>query len=90
MGQWLGWKIGNGTQVAIGIDPFIGGKDNYKLSGLLISELHNLNIQFLAQIRRSTDSDLSLPYCLLSSDLGLYDNVVEEYNPFVLVFLFWC
>jgi len=36
MGSWLSWRIGNGKKIQLGIDPFIGGEEFYKLSNPLI------------------------------------------------------
>jgi hypothetical protein len=39
VGNWLVWKIGRGEQVLIGLDPWIGCKEAYKLPTHLIHEL---------------------------------------------------
>jgi hypothetical protein len=41
IGDWLCWKIGNGRKIRIGEDPWIGGGEAFKLSNILVEELHS-------------------------------------------------
>lgn len=43
------WKIGNGTELLVGVDPFIGDKGIYRLPRDLIAELHNRRLMVLSQ-----------------------------------------
>lgn len=47
--QHLGWTVGRGTQVYVGIDPILGLGGDYKLSHDLISALHRFDIYVLKQ-----------------------------------------
>ena len=31
IGKWLAWKVGNGRHFFVGVDPYIGGDNSYKL-----------------------------------------------------------
>jgi len=47
--RWMAWSIGNGKQVIIGLDPFIGSNDSYRITGPLIKHLNKLHIFSLTQ-----------------------------------------
>jgi hypothetical protein len=38
IGNWLCWKIGNGKNVRVGEDPWIGLGEGYKLSEALVED----------------------------------------------------
>jgi hypothetical protein len=40
IGDFLCWKIGNGSKVRIGEDPWIGGGGGFKLLNSLIEDIH--------------------------------------------------
>jgi hypothetical protein len=46
--DWLAWKLRNGWDIRIGVDPVIGTQSFYKLSKNLISTLHSNVIKLLA------------------------------------------
>jgi hypothetical protein len=39
IGNWLVWKIGRGNKVQIGLDPWIGSNDAYRLPHHLVMDL---------------------------------------------------
>lgn len=53
--HWISWKVGQGIQVMIGIDPIVGFSGNFILSHSLMGELKRANIEVLCQIK-SNDS----------------------------------
>jgi hypothetical protein len=52
IGNWLVWKIGKGDKVQIGLDPWIGCKESYKIPSHLILDLKNRGYHSLRQIAR--------------------------------------
>ena len=43
----MAWEIGNGKQLRVGIDPFVGDNDNYRLPEGIINHLEVLNLTTL-------------------------------------------
>jgi hypothetical protein len=50
IGNRLAWAIGNGKQVRIGVDPWVGLGESYKLLEHLISMLHDNGIFALSDV----------------------------------------
>ena len=48
----MAWDIGNGKQVRIGIDPFVGDNEKHKFPMGIINHLEVLNLYSLNKIRR--------------------------------------
>ena len=46
----LGWLVGRGVQVFIGIEPIVGLLDNATLSKELVEHLHYIDIYFIKQM----------------------------------------
>ena len=69
--ELFSWKISYGTQVYLGIDPFISDEFKYILSDSLIYIFHGKNIQSLAHARRRNWFDDGTSYWLTSRDLEL-------------------
>lgn len=40
--EWIAWKFGNGKNVTFGLDPWVGTRENYKLSQNAIASLHEV------------------------------------------------
>lgn len=49
IGLWLKWKIGNGVELFVGVDPFIGDGGGYRLPTSLIKELQERQVTVLSQ-----------------------------------------
>lgn len=47
--QWIKWKIGNGAELLVGVDPFIRDEGSYRLPQDLITELHSRRLMVLSQ-----------------------------------------
>ena len=77
------WKIGYGSQVYLGINPFIGDRFKYILSHSLIYILHSKNIQSLSQARRHNRFNDGTLYWIASRDLELRGYDVAEWDNFV-------
>jgi hypothetical protein len=45
------WKLGNGEDIRIGVDPLIGSHTYYKVFENLISVLKEKDIKFMAQAK---------------------------------------
>ena len=81
----LSWKVGNGLQVYVGIEPFLGGEHFYlRLSDQILAYLQGFNIHFLAQIKRNDYDGLSSSYWLLVDDLGVASLMDIEQNRYIL------
>lgn len=52
IGNWPIWKIGNGSDILMWEDPWIGVKDNFILSNALMEALHEHGI-FLLKIGKN-------------------------------------
>ena len=52
MKRWISWDIGNGKNVYIGIDPFVGDKGNFELPLEILEHLDFIGLRTLAQIKR--------------------------------------
>lgn len=50
VGSLLAWNIGNGSRVAIGEDPWIGGVAHFKLSNHVINALRSNGFFTLNQV----------------------------------------
>ena len=50
IGQFLVWKVGNGAEVRIGMDPWVGYKWRHSLSSSMIDKLHYAGFYFLKDI----------------------------------------
>lgn len=74
IGDFLSWCIGMGSQIYILIDPYVGARDNYKLSSMALDELHKRHILVLSQVFHSGE-ELSKPHWLNVEELGFPDNL---------------
>ena len=50
-GSWIAWRIGNGTRVKVGEDPWVGPGEEYRLSDQVIQHLRIHRITFLADVQ---------------------------------------
>ena len=70
MVSWLAWKVGNGLQVVLGVDTFIGGDHIYKLLEPLCDYLNNMGFNYLGHIRNLASSVPLQNYWLSANDIG--------------------
>ena len=56
----------------VGIDPFVGDNENYKLPEGIISHLEVLELFSLNKLRRYSRAALKGDYWFMSKDLGFY------------------
>ena len=81
VGKWIAWSVGNGKEVRVGEDPWVGEGEIYKLSFSIIDKLRSLGISNLSQ-----DCSLTLQretWWKNYEDLGLEEGLKEELNKFV-------
>jgi hypothetical protein len=82
--QWLAWQIGNGKQVILGKDPFIGDNSSYKLSETLIQNLNKKGIFSIAQAVVQNSADNS-QHWLNTNQLNLTENCQLNGNNYLQV-----
>ena len=73
IGNNLLWKVGNGTNLRIGIDPWVGCKWRHHLPTLLLVKLHSVGIFFLKDIGCPGLTLLNEQGWLSANFLGLFD-----------------
>ena len=50
IGNFLSWKVGSGTNVRIGLDPWVGCKWRHSLPMCLVDKLHAIGLFYLSDI----------------------------------------
>ena len=68
---WLSWKVGKGSQVLFGIDPFLGGGETFVIFSYIIDYFENSRLCTLDQIKRPSWLKISNSYWLVTKDLEL-------------------
>ena len=68
------WKVGNGVEVRIGMDPLVGCKWRHLLLTFLIDKLHSVGSYLLKYIGCIGVSLLMEHAWLTADNLGLVDN----------------
>ena len=84
----LAWHVGDGTQVRLGCDPWVGCSDNFSLSpGLVeyINERRSFSLNHVANPRTTT---LVKQGWLSRFELQLEDKWLEEWNRYVSALTF--
>ena len=74
IGDFLVWKIGNGANVQIGLDPWAGCKWCHYLPSHLTNILHSAGYYFLKDVGNLPVTNLMEQGWLSSYDLGLVEN----------------
>eukprot|EP00253_Pinus_taeda_P036521 PITA_36521 len=80
--QGLAWKIGNGRNLKIGKDPWIGCNENYALSPGLIRHLEDKNILTLDQVEKVGHSSIWCQAWKDGEDLQLDQRWWDEWYSF--------
>eukprot|EP00253_Pinus_taeda_P009549 PITA_09549 len=80
--QGLAWKIGNGRNLKIGKDPWIGCNENYTLSPGLIRHLEDKNILTLDQVEKVGHSSIWCQAWKDGEDLQLDQRWWNEWYSF--------
>jgi len=78
--QGLAWKIGNGRNLKIGKDPWVGCNENYALSPGLIRHLENKGILSLNQVEKVGHSTMWGQAWKNGEDLELEQRWWNEWN----------
>ena len=73
IGDGLVWKVGNGVDVCIGFDPWVGCKSRHLLPLHMIDRLHNHGFYFLKDIDNPWSSFLLDQGWLSSNNVGIVD-----------------
>jgi hypothetical protein len=42
--SWIAWKIGNGKNIRVGLDPWVGSSENYRLPEATLASLHEAGV----------------------------------------------
>ena len=77
------WRIGTGTEMMLGIGPFIGDEGNYALSSAFISVSNRKIIMYLDKDRRTNSLGEDSSYCLSYVDLELNGDQVVKWENYV-------
>eukprot|EP00253_Pinus_taeda_P023807 PITA_23807 len=80
--QGLAWKIGNGQNVKIGKDPWVGCNMNYALSPGLTQHLESRGIYFLYQVEKIGHSTIWGQAWKDGEDLELEQDWRNEWNTY--------
>ena len=67
----LGWKVGNGLKIRLGVNPIVGLDASYILSLDLRDYLADYGISFLAQVHRQDGTSQGFNCWYSASDLDL-------------------
>jgi hypothetical protein len=81
--DWLVWKLGNGWDIRLGVDPLIGAQSFYKLSVNLVNTFHSKGIKFLAQVASLDVGVLNVFNWKSAEMLGLSGEQKEEWEIYV-------
>lgn len=82
--QGLAWKVGDGTRVRVGCDPWAGCSDRYALSHDLKLFLNERGYLFLNQVPNLRTTTIWRQGWLTEVDLHLEERWREEWSLFVL------
>ena len=80
--QWTAWIIGNGIPVRIGIDPWIGVGEKYKLSSCLISLLSENQVFSIVDAAVAVPQAWGLSGWKSALSLGLPPPLANEWSSF--------
>lgn len=81
--NWLAWKVGDGRQVILGKDPFIGGDKVYKFSSELRQALAVREFTYLHDVKNNLYSQLHQNFWMTTTGLGIRDALTEEWSYYI-------
>lgn len=81
--QGLAWKIGNGRNLKIGLDPWVGCNEKYSLSPGLIRHLESKSIFTLNQVENEGQSSMWGQAWKDGEDLGMNHRWWNEWNSYI-------
>ena len=79
----LGWKVGNGKRIRLGVDPIAGMNSSFVLSKGLMDYLIDFRISTLDQARNLGVGTNSQTYWLSAADLDLRGISKEQWTDYV-------
>ena len=86
IGNFLVWKIGNGTVVHIGLDPWIGCKWRHALPSSMIEKLHLAGFYFLSDIGLHGMTALLAQQWFTADSIGFTDpQEIDVWNGYVAI-----
>ena len=81
--NFLYWKVGNGAEFFIGIDPWVGCKWRHSLPSSMIDKLHSAGFYFLKDIACLGVSILMDQGWLNADILGFVDQEIISWNAYL-------
>lgn len=82
VGRWTVWRIGNGREVRLGEDLWIGVGEGYQHSDVLFSVLHDQGMFFLSDAQSNNPYGVGANKWKSNDDLGISNVLVEEWKRF--------
>ena len=82
--QGLTWKVGDGSRVRVGCDPWVGCSARFALSPDLIFFLNDWGLHYLNQVANPRTTSIWRQGWLSGADLLLEERWMEEWSLFVL------
>ena len=79
----LAWQVGDGNQVRVGRDPWVGCSPNFSLSRELVTHLKSEGIFSLNQVADPRTTSLVKQGWLSGTDLHLENRWMDEWNKYV-------
>ena len=79
----LAWQVGDGSQVRVGCDPWVGCPPNYALSRELVAYLNSEGYFYLSQVADPRSTTFVKQGWMSGLDLQLDNRWLEEWNQYV-------
>ena len=79
----LAWKVGDGSQVRVGCDPWVGCSPNYSLSQELVNHINSEGFYFLNQVADPRTTSLVKQGWMSGTDLHLENRWMGEWNRYI-------
>lgn len=82
MARDLSWRVGNGKDILVGIDPILGLDDTYTLSNEVIYTIHRFEFATLSKIKRTHKRE-NQSYWLNALEMGFQDETAMEWDRYI-------